>query len=99
MPVSGDGVENVMKELAGKLPADTDEVPDLIVEKCVEFMKKRLTDMCNALMESDIFPDRLKPAIIKHVLKKGGGDAEYIQNYRLISRVRLLKNSRKCNVQ
>ena len=65
MPVSVDGVENVMKELAGKLPADTDEVPDLIVEKCVEFMKKRLTDMCNGLMESDIFPGRLKPAIVK----------------------------------
>jgi len=55
MPVSGDGVDKVMKELAGKLPADTDEVPDLIVEKCMEFMKKNLTDICNALMESDFF--------------------------------------------
>jgi len=47
-------------------------VPDLIEEECMKFMKKLLTDICNTLMELGNFGDRLKLAIVKHVLEKGG---------------------------
>ena len=67
MPVSEDEVEKVIKELARKLPADTDKVSDLIVEEFMKLMKKPLTDTCNALMESGIFLARLKLAIVKQL--------------------------------
>ena len=72
MPISEDKVEKVIKYLKGKLSAGIDEVPDLIAEECMKFMKKPLTNVCNASMESGIFPDRLKLAIVKHLLKNGG---------------------------
>jgi hypothetical protein len=85
MPVSEDEVEKVITDLEGKFPAGIDELPDLIVEKCLKFIKKPLTDICNAGMDLGIFPDRINFVIIKHLHKKG--DAEYIQNYRPISLV------------
>jgi hypothetical protein len=42
-----------------------------------------LTYICNAYINSGIFPDRLKYAIIKAIFKKG--DDQEIINYRLIS--------------
>ena len=60
-----------------------DDVTVFIVKKCVRFIKKPLTDICNASFASDIFPDRLKIAIIKPLYKKG--NTEVVQNYRLIS--------------
>jgi hypothetical protein len=54
MPVSEKEAEKVIEDLKGKLPAGIDEVPDLIVEKSLKFIKKPLTDICNAAMESGI---------------------------------------------
>jgi len=56
------------------------KVPDWIVNKCMKFVEKPVTDVCNATMESGICPDRLKFVIIKHQHKKG--DTENIQNYK-----------------
>jgi hypothetical protein len=44
-PVSEDEIEKETKDLKGKLLAGIDEVPDLIVEECMKFIKKPLTDM------------------------------------------------------
>ena len=71
MPVAEDEVEKAIKDLKGKLLADIDEVPDLIVQECMKCIKKPLSDICNASMESGIFPDKLKLAVVKHLLKKG----------------------------
>jgi hypothetical protein len=59
-PVSEDEVEKVVKNLKGKLLAGIDEVPDLVVKKCMNSTKKPLTDICNGSLESGILPDRLK---------------------------------------
>ena len=53
--MSEDEVEKVIKNLKGKLSAGIDEVRDLIVQKCVTFIKKPLNDICNASMESGSF--------------------------------------------
>ena len=45
MPVSEDEAERVIWDLKGRLSAGIDEVPELIVEKCLKFMKKPQTDM------------------------------------------------------
>jgi len=59
----------------GKLSAAIDEVPDLIVEECLKFMKKPQTDICNALMDLAIFLDGISFVIVVHLHKKG--HAEY----------------------
>jgi len=56
MPVSEGEVEKVIKDQA-KLLAGIDKVPDLIVEKCLKFMKKPQTGICNASMDLGIFLD------------------------------------------
>ena len=58
-------------------------VTEFIVKKCVQFIKKPLTDICNASFVSGTFPDRLKIAIIKPPHEKG--NIEEVQNYRPIS--------------
>jgi hypothetical protein len=58
-PVSEDQVEKVIKNLKGKLSAGINEGPDLVVKKCMKSIKKHLTNICNASLESGIFPDRL----------------------------------------
>jgi hypothetical protein len=85
MNVSEDEAEEVVKDLKGELPAGIDGVPDLTVEECMKFTQTTVTGTCSASMESGIFPDRLKLAIVKHLLKKG--DTENIQNYSPISLV------------
>jgi hypothetical protein len=37
-------------------------VPDLVVKKCMKFIIKPLTDICNISLESDVFTDELKTA-------------------------------------
>jgi hypothetical protein len=39
-----------------------DDIPGLAVKKCLKFLKKPLTDICNTLSESGIFPNKLKHA-------------------------------------
>jgi len=67
----------MIQNLNGKLLVGI-KVPDWIVKKCMKFVEKPVTDMCNATMETGIGPGRLKFVIIKHRHKKG--DTENIQN-------------------
>ena len=82
-PVSENEVEKVIKNLKGKHSSGFDDVTDSIVKKCVQFVKTPLADICNASFTSGIFPEMLKIAIVKPLLKKG--DTREIQNYRPIS--------------
>lgn len=54
-PVSEDEVEKFMKNLKGKLSAGIKDVQDLIVQKCMKVVKKPLTNICKASMESGSF--------------------------------------------
>jgi hypothetical protein len=82
-PVTENEVEKVIHNLKGKRSSGFDDVPDTIVKKCVHFIKKPLTDICNASFETGNFPDRFKMAIVKPLHKKG--DLGDIQNYRPVS--------------
>jgi hypothetical protein len=48
-----------------------------------QFIKKPLSDICNASFASGVFPEKLKIGIIKPLHKKG--NTEEAQNYRPIS--------------
>jgi hypothetical protein len=70
-PISETEVEKVVKHYRGKCSPGFDDLMDSIIKKCVQFIKKPLADICNALFRSGIFPEILKFAIIKLVHKKG----------------------------
>ena len=59
-----------------------DEISTLILKLSVPYIVSPLTYICNAILNSGVFPDRLKYAIIKPIFKKG--DDQKI-NYRPIS--------------
>jgi hypothetical protein len=73
----------VVNDLKGNCSSGFGDVTDSIVKKCVQFIKKPLTDICNASFASSIFPGRLKIAIVKLLHKKR--NTGEVQNYRPIS--------------
>ena len=82
-PVSENEVVKVVKNRKGKCSSGLDDVTDSNVKKCVQFVKKPLTNICNTSFVSGIFPDILKTAIVKPLHKKG--NTEEVQNYISIS--------------
>ena len=81
-PVSENEIEKIVKNFKGECSSGFDDITEFIVKKYAQFIKKNLTDICNASFASGIFPDRLKIAIIKSLYKKG--NTEEVQNYRPI---------------
>ena len=73
----------MVKNLKWKCSSGFDDVTDSIVKKCMQFIKKPLTDICNASFASGIFPDILKIATLKPLHKKG--NTGEVHNYRPIS--------------
>ena len=90
-PVSENEIVKVLKKVKGKCMSWFDDVTEFIVKKCVQFIKKPLTDICNASFVLGTFPDRLKIAIIKPLHKKG--NTEEVQNYRPISLLSVFQKS------
>jgi hypothetical protein len=70
-PVTENEVVKMIQNLKGKRLSGFDDVPDSIVKKCVQFIQRPQTDICNASFETGIFPDRLKIAIVKLYIRKG----------------------------
>jgi len=83
IPVTENEVENVAKGLKNKSSAGIDEISDCVVKQCIIRLKKPLTNIYNASLESGIFPDQLKIAKVIPVDKKG--DKKNVQNYRPIA--------------
>jgi hypothetical protein len=70
-PVLETEVEKVVRNLKGKCSSGFNNITDSTVKKCVQYIKKPLADICNASFASDVFPEKLKIAIIKPLHKKG----------------------------
>ena len=70
IPVTVNEVEKGTKGLKNKSPAGIDEIPDYVVKQCIIQLKKPLTNIYNASLESGIFPDQLKIAKVVPVHKK-----------------------------
>jgi len=83
IPITENEVEKVAKSLKDKSSAGIDEIPDSVVKKCITQLKKPLTNIYNASLESGIFPDQPKIANVVPVNKRG--DKMDIQNYRPIA--------------
>jgi hypothetical protein len=87
-------IERIIKSLKSKNTGGYDEISTQILKLSAPYIISLLTYICNAILNSGIFPDSLKYAIIKPVFKEG--DDQEIMNYRPISLLtslsKLLKN-------
>jgi hypothetical protein len=69
--------------LKSKDSSGYDETPSRIIKVNSPIISSPLTHICNAILCSGVFPDRLKYAIVKPCFKKG--NMQEISNYRPIS--------------
>lgn len=76
-------IEYIIKSLKPKKSHGFDGVPSLILQSCAELISIPLSDICNCMLITGVFPDRLKTAIIKPIYKKDDRESE--RNYRPIS--------------
>ena len=78
-------VGKIIKSLKSKNSSGYDEISTRILKLSAPYIVSPLTYICNIILNTGIFPDRLKYAIIKPILKKKVGDDQNISNYRPIS--------------
>ena len=76
-------IEEIIKELKSKKSCGYDETTARILKIRSPFIVSPLTYICNRMLTTGTFPDRLKYSEIKPMYKKG--DKTLIANYRPIS--------------
>jgi len=76
-------IEKIIKYLKSKTSGGYDEISTRILKLSAPYIISPLIYICNAILNTGIFPDKLKYAIIKPIFKKG--DDQDITNYRPIS--------------
>jgi hypothetical protein len=76
-------VEKIIKSLKNKHSSGYDEISNRIIKSSLPCIISPITYICNAILNTGIFPDRLKFAIVKPLFKKG--KSSNISNYRPIS--------------
>jgi hypothetical protein len=76
-------VKLIIKKYIDKTAADLDRVSVKILKFISDLIAKPLVHIFNLSIQSDIFPDNFKLAIIKPLFK--GGDQKSMTNYRPIS--------------
>jgi hypothetical protein len=76
-------IEKIIKSLKTKSTCGYDEISNRIIKLTAPFITSPLTCICNAILKTGVFPDRLKYAIVKQILKKGS--KQEISNYKTIS--------------
>jgi hypothetical protein len=81
--VTSKEIENVVNSFKSKGSHGYDGIPLEILKQSVPYILSPLTDLCNLIISTGMFPTRLKFAEIKPLHKKGG--KSNISNYRLIS--------------
>jgi len=76
-------IEKIIKSLKSKNTGGYDEISTSILKLSTPYIISPLTYICNTILNTGTFPDRLKYAVIKPIFKKG--DDQNITNYRPIS--------------
>jgi Notch-like protein len=76
-------VEKIIKSLKDKNSIGYDEISNRIIKSSLPRIISPITYICNAILNTGIFPERLKFAIVKPLFKKG--KTNNISNYRPIS--------------
>jgi hypothetical protein len=82
-PVTEIEIVEMVKNFKGKYSAGIDGIPDFVVKKCIDVVKKLLAHIYNASLEAGIFPERFKTAKVTPLYKKA--DMGNVGNYGPIS--------------
>jgi hypothetical protein len=64
-------VQKVTSKLKGKFSVGYDEIPEMIVKQCTQFIKKPLTFIFNLSLCCGTFPNLMKIAKVRPIYKKG----------------------------
>ena len=75
--------EKIIKSLRTKNTCGYDEISNRIIKLTALFIIAQLMYICNAVLSTGVFPDKLNYAVVKSVFKKG--NKQEISNYRPIS--------------
>jgi hypothetical protein len=76
-------IEKIIKSLKTKNSSGYDEISNRIIKLSTPFIISPFTHICNVILNTLVFPDRLKFAVVKPLFKKG--KIQEISNYRPIS--------------
>jgi hypothetical protein len=76
-------IENIIMSFKSSQSSGYDKVPTKLLKLCSHFISSPLNYICNRILFTGVFPDRLKYAIIRPIFKKG--NINDISNYRQIS--------------
>jgi hypothetical protein len=76
-------IAKIIKSLQTKDSSGYDEISNRIIKLSAPFIISPLTRICSVILDTGVFPDRLKFAIVKPCFKKG--NTQEISNYRPIS--------------
>lgn len=83
-PVTEQEVYKLLKLLPNKFSSGVDEIPSALIKFCANELAAPLTILINQSFNGECFPEKLKVAKIKPLLKKGG-NKNNIAHYRPIA--------------
>ena len=88
-PVSEEYVRKLFQSMSTKTSA-LDPISTNILKQCESEVVPIFTKLINASITSGIFPDALKTAVIRPLLKKAGLDSDVLKNYRPVANIPFL---------
>ena len=97
MPLSDTDIQKLIISRPTK-HCDLDPIPTWLLKQCSGTLLPIIKSIINASLLSGLFPDNLKEAILKPLLKKLGLDPDYFKNLRPISNLAFISKLIECAV-
>ena len=88
-PTTEDEVKKVLMKAPTK-SCELDPIPTWLIKKCLDAFIPFITCIVNKSLEDGIFPQNLKLAYIRPLLKKAGLDKEQLKNYRPVANLKFI---------
>ena len=95
-PCTEHEIEKIIKN-SSNASCDLDPVPTLLVKKCLPALLPFLTHLTNLSLQSGFFPDSLKTALVRPLLKKPTLDYNELKNFRPVSNIPFISKIIKKN--
>lgn len=70
-PVDSYEIKKIVRSLKNKKSSGFDNIPMTVIKSCIDLITEPLVHVINRTLETGIFPDQLKRALIKPLHKKG----------------------------
>ena len=64
-------MEKVIKSLKNKKSSGYDGISSAVIKQSAPFIVSPLTYICNEILKTGTYPDRLKYAVVRSIFKKG----------------------------